>query len=85
MGGPFSSSAVWQEARRQAFTTGQVVSPQASRPYDLRHAAMSLWPNAGVSAPEVAKRAGHGVDVLLRVYAKCIDTSMERATTPSHS
>ncbi|MGW4423837.1 tyrosine-type recombinase/integrase [Streptosporangium sp. NPDC004631] len=75
-GRPFSSSAysgVWQEARRQAFTAEQVVSPLASRPYDLRHAAVSLWLNAGVSAPEVAKRAGHGVDVLLRVYAKCID------------
>ncbi|MDF5751938.1 hypothetical protein [Spongiactinospora sp. TRM90649] len=23
--------------------------------------------------PEVAERAGHGVDVLLRVYAKCLD------------
>jgi hypothetical protein len=24
-------------------------------------------------APEVAERAGHSVDVLLKVYAKCID------------
>jgi len=29
--------------------------------------------NAGVPAPEVARRAGHGVAVLLRVYAGCID------------
>ncbi|HEY5360468.1 MAG TPA: hypothetical protein VIJ82_22760 [Streptosporangiaceae bacterium] len=34
---------------------------------------MSLWLNAGVPAPEVARRAGHGVAVLLRVYANCID------------
>ncbi|WP_342769381.1 hypothetical protein [Sphaerisporangium album] len=34
---------------------------------------MSLWLNGGVPAPEVAVRAGHGVDVLLRVYAKSID------------
>lgn len=34
---------------------------------------MSLWLNAGVPATEVAERAGHSVDVLLRVYAKCID------------
>jgi integrase len=40
---------------------------------DLRHAAVSLWLNSGVPATEVAKRAGHSVDVLLRVYAKCID------------
>jgi hypothetical protein len=36
-----------------------------------------LWLNAGVPAPEVARRAGHGVDVLLRVYAKCIDGQEE--------
>ena len=75
-GRPFSSSAysaVWQEARRLAFAVEQVASPQAARPYDLRHAAVSLWLNAGVPPTEVAQRAGHGVDVLLRVYAKCIE------------
>jgi hypothetical protein len=49
------------------------MSPLAARPYDLRHAAMSLWLNAGVPAPTVARRAGHSVEVLLRVYAACID------------
>ncbi len=44
-----------------------------ARLYDLRHAAVSLWRNAGVPATQVAERAGHSVDVLLRVYAKCID------------
>ena len=39
----------------------------------MRHTAVSLWLNLGVPAPEVAVRAGHGADVLLRVYAKCID------------
>ena len=34
---------------------------------------MTLSLNAGVPAPEVARRAGHGVAVLLRVYAGCID------------
>ncbi|HZZ96470.1 MAG TPA: hypothetical protein VFE19_05630 [Jatrophihabitantaceae bacterium] len=50
-------------------------TPLAARPYDLRHAAVSLWLNAGLPATEVAERAGHGVDVLLRVYASCIDGS----------
>jgi integrase len=50
-----------------------VASPLAGRPYDLRHAAVSLWLNAGVHAPEAAERAGHSVEVMLRVYAKCID------------
>ncbi|MGI5493218.1 tyrosine-type recombinase/integrase [Microtetraspora malaysiensis] len=69
----------WQKARVLALTPEQVVSPLAARPYDLRHAAVSLWLNAGVAAPEVAERAGHGVDVLLRVYAKCIDGGLEIA------
>jgi hypothetical protein len=29
--------------------------------------------NAGVPVREVARRAGHGIAVLLRVYAGCID------------
>lgn len=66
-------SRVWEEARRLALTPRQVDSPLAGRPYDLRHAAVSLWLNAGVPATEVAERAGHSVDVLLKVYAKCID------------
>jgi integrase len=44
----------------------------ARRPYDLRHAAVSLWLNVGVPATQVAGWAGHSVNVLLRVYAKCI-------------
>jgi integrase len=75
-GGVVSSSTysrVWDEARRYALTPSQVASPLAGRPYDLRHAAVSLWLNRGVPAPEVAQRAGHSVDVLLKVYAKCIE------------
>jgi integrase len=66
-------SRVWKRARQFALTPRQVASPLAGRPYDLRHACVSLWLNAGVPAPEVAERAGHPVDVLLKVYAKCID------------
>ncbi|MFO7399921.1 MAG: tyrosine-type recombinase/integrase [Actinomycetales bacterium] len=81
-GGVVASTAyteVWQEARKLALTPAQVASPLARSPYDLRHAAVSLWLNAGVPAPEVAERAGHSVDVLLRVYAKCIDGQQEIA------
>jgi hypothetical protein len=35
--------------------------------------APSLWLNSGVPATEVARRAGHGVAVLLKIYAHCID------------
>lgn len=68
-------AAAWSAARPLALTPAQVLTPIAGRPYDLRHAAVSLWLNAGVPATEVADRAGHGVDVLLRVYASCIDGS----------
>ncbi|WP_367132632.1 tyrosine-type recombinase/integrase [Saccharothrix sp. HUAS TT1] len=79
-GGVVSSSTyyrVWEEARQYALTPAQAASPLAGRPYDLRHAAVSLWLNGGVPAPEVAERAGHSVDVLLKVYAKCVDGQRE--------
>lgn len=56
-----------------ALSKAQAASPLARRPYDLRHAAVSLWLNAGVPATQVAEWAGHSVNVLLRVYAKCLD------------
>ncbi|MFC7646363.1 hypothetical protein ACFQX6_41615 [Streptosporangium lutulentum] len=70
---------VWKAVRIFALTPDQQVSPLAARPYDLRHAAVSLWLDAGVAAPDVAERAGHGVDVLLKVYANCIDGGAEIA------
>jgi integrase len=64
---------VWKQTRELAFLPEQVSSVLAFRPYDLRHAGVSQWLNSGVPAPEVAARAGHSVDVLLKIYAKCID------------
>jgi integrase len=64
---------VWRMARQRASTPEQQSSPLARRPYDLRHAAASLWLNPGVPATDVARRPGHGVAVLLRVYANCLD------------
>ncbi|MFI0451221.1 tyrosine-type recombinase/integrase [Actinomadura sp. 6N118] len=62
----------WRRARKDALSADQVASPLAERPYDLRHACVSTWLNAGVPAPQVAEWAGHSVEVLLKVYAKCI-------------
>lgn len=73
--GPVSGSSyrnTWRKARAAALTTSEAASPLARRPYDLRHACVSLWLNAGVPATQVAEWAGHSVAVLLRVYAKCI-------------
>jgi len=63
---------VFHEARTGAFTGAEATSLIARRPYDLRHAAVSTWLNAGVPPAQVAEWAGHTVDVLLRVYAKCV-------------
>ena len=56
-------------AREAVLDEFQVASPLARRPYDLRHAAALLWLNAGVPVTEVARRLGHSVAVLLKVYA----------------
>jgi integrase len=69
----------WHRARETALTEGQVHSLLARRPYDLRHACLSTWLNAGVPPARVAEWAGHGVEVLLRVYAKCVDGDDEAA------
>jgi len=70
---------VWAGARKAALTPARYKSPLGRRPYDLRHAAVSLWLNAGVPATEVARRAGHGVAVLLKIYAHCIDGQADAA------
>jgi integrase len=70
---------VWRQTRAAAFTPAQQRSPLAKVPYHLRHAAVSLWLNAGVPATQVAEWAGHSVHVLLKVYAKCIDGQDEVA------
>jgi hypothetical protein len=63
---------VWQRARTSGLTPSQVASPLAQRPYDLRHGGVSLRLNAGVPPTQVAEWAGHSVEVLLTIYAKCI-------------
>jgi len=63
---------IFHTARKDALGPADAGGPLMGRPYDLRHAAVSTWLDAGVPAAQVAEWAGHGVDVLLRVYAKCI-------------
>ncbi|MBO0828757.1 MAG: tyrosine-type recombinase/integrase [Streptosporangiales bacterium] len=70
--GSATYSRVWKQARELALIPAQVVSPLAATPYSLRHAAVSTWLNAGVPVAEVAVRAGHSVEVLTKVYAKCL-------------
>jgi integrase len=70
---------VWAEARSTALSPSEVASPLARRPYDLRCAGVSFWLFSGVDPMEVARRAGHSVAVLLRVYAKVLAQSQDRA------
>jgi integrase len=62
----------WIKARQTALTASEQASPLARRPYDLRHACLSTWLNGGVYPTQVAAWAGHSVDVLLRIYARCV-------------
>ena len=66
-----------------ARTAAEQASPLARRPYDLRHACLSTWLSGGVYPTQVAEWAGHGVDVLLRIYAKCIVGQDELAKRPN--
>jgi hypothetical protein len=75
-GGPLSESVygpVRQTARE--WHPRQLNVDQRSSPALTTHAtAVSLSHRTPASpAPEVARRAGHGVEVLLSVYAGCID------------
>ena len=62
-----------------AFGETEATTPLMGSPYDLRHAAVSTWLNAGVPAAAGRRWAGHSVDVLLRVYAKCISGQQDEA------
>ncbi len=66
-------SRTWHTARSAALGPALASTGLARRPYDLRHAALSLWLNANASPAEVAARAGNSVQVLQTVYTHCID------------
>ncbi|RSM81394.1 integrase [Amycolatopsis sp. WAC 01375] len=81
-GGPISQSSysdIWRLVRPLALLPGEVASPLAARPYDLRHAAVSSWIAAGVALPDVAERAGHTVDMLTKIYAKFVHGTRDAA------
>ncbi|MGW2256699.1 tyrosine-type recombinase/integrase [Streptomyces sp. NPDC001780] len=63
---------VWKEAREKELAPQDIETPLAEVPYSLRHAGISLWIKAGVEPPEVARRAGHSLAVMYKVYAKIL-------------
>jgi hypothetical protein len=62
----------WHTARATALGPELAATPLARRPYDLRHAALSLWLASGAPPADVAARAGHSIHVLLSVYAHSV-------------
>jgi integrase len=70
---------VWREIRPEALTEDELRRGLAAVPYNLRHACVSGWLAAGIEVAQVAEWAGHSIETLLRVYAKCIDGSVQRA------
>jgi integrase len=76
-GGMLSESVygrAWHTARHAALGPELAATPLARRPYDLRHAALSLWLNATGEPAEVAARAGNSARVLHEVYLHRIDS-----------
>jgi integrase len=74
-GGPLSEGVygrIWQEARRTALTPDEAAGSLAARPYDLRHTCVTNWLNASADPAQVAAWAAHRVNVLLRVYLRCV-------------
>ena len=58
---------VWARAHKKMWPGSHPLAE--TRVYDLRHCAATTMLRAGVSPAETARRLGHSVDVLLRVYA----------------
>ena len=93
-GGPLSESLygrIWHQARATAMPKDGTGTWPVRRPYDLRHAALSLWLASGAPPAEIAARAGHSVRVLLTIYAHGIpgcdqiaSQHIEEALNPSH-
>jgi integrase len=53
-------------------TTRVVTTLTGQKVYDLRHACLTGWLNAGVPPSQVAEWAGNSVKVLLETYIKCL-------------
>ena len=98
MGGCSGAPAAARSAKASTAGSGTRPAPEdgtgtqpPSCPYDLRHAALSLWLASGAPPAEIAARAGHSVRVLLTIYAHCIpgcdqiaSQHIEQALRPSN-
>jgi len=64
----------WRNWRRRTFQPAcEALRLDLSRPYDLRHAAVSLWLHEGRSVVEVAAWLGHSPTMALGTYAHIVE------------
>ena len=98
-GGILSESVygrVWHAARQATLGPDLAATALARRPYDLRHAALSLRLNASGTPAEVAARGGNSARVLHEVYMHCtegqedtvsqrIEDALDAGTSITHS
>jgi integrase len=68
---------VWVRARGKLWPEGHRLDKTTV--YDLRHSAATVMLRAGVPPAEVARRLGHSVDILMRVYAGVFDDERHRS------
>jgi len=80
-----SCGRTWHAARAAALGPDLAATPLARRPYNLRHAALSLWLASGAPPAEIAARAGHSIHMLLSVYAHCVPRTTRSLTRPSNT
>jgi integrase len=71
---------VWVRARTELWPGGHRLGKTTV--YDLRHSAATTMLRAGVPPPEVARRLGHSVDILMRVYAGVFGDERQRSNEP---
>lgn len=64
---PENYGKVWNRIKPTVWPEGHIAN--CAVPYDLRHLAATVMLRAGVPLAEIARRLGHSIDVLLRVYA----------------
>jgi integrase len=67
----------WRDQRARRWPAGHKLAEATT--YDLRHTAATMMLRAGVSAPEVALRLGHSVDMLMKVYAGVFEDERSRS------
>ncbi len=74
---PENYGKVWNRTKHKVWPPGHIAADAV--PYDLRHIAATVMLRAGVPLAEAARRLGHSIDVLLRVYAGVFDDDEARS------